>query len=87
MTIRLTIVQESVRNKHLAYLSSRSPHSEDHAVASCRPNPFPLHPPTPVVLLSSSIDAGVSPTLQEHGAGAYLPKPVDLDELYAVLPA
>ena len=39
----------------------------------------------PVIVLSGSIDPQIVPTVIDLGADEFLPKPVDLDELYRTL--
>lgn len=39
----------------------------------------------PVIILSGSIDPQIVPTVKDLGADEFLPKPVDLDELYRTL--
>ena len=39
----------------------------------------------PVIVLSGSIDPEIIPTVKDLGADEFLPKPVDLDELYRTL--
>jgi DNA-binding response OmpR family regulator len=39
----------------------------------------------PVIVLSGSIDPEIVPTVKDLGADEFLPKPVDLDELYRTL--